>query len=263
MSTLAYAVRDSRTMLRRYARRAQRYPAMTGLLIGMPVIFLLLFVYVFGGTLGDGLGAPSGGRGAYVNYLTPGILLFAIAGGATGTAVSVAMDMTEGIIARFKTMAIFRPSVLTGHVVGSVVQTVVCLSVVTAVALLVGFRPNATPIEWVAAAGMVVAISVAVTWLSVALGLVSKTVEGASNLPMPLTLLPFLGSGFVPTDSMPTALRWFADYQPFTPVIETLRGLLLGTGIGHQAWIALAWCGAITVVGYVWGKWLYNRDPSR
>jgi ABC-2 type transport system permease protein len=250
-------------MLRRYARRALRYPAMTAMLVGLPVIIMLLFVYVFGGTLGDGLGAPSGGRAAYINYLTPGILLFAIGSAATGTAVSVAMDMTEGIIARFKTMAIFRPSVLTGHVVGSVVQTMVGAAAILGVALLIGFRPNATAIEWVAATGILVAISLAVTWLSVALGLVSKTVEGASNLPMPLTLLPFLGSGFVPTDSMPTALRFFADYQPFTPVTETLRGLLLGPGIGSQAWIALAWCAAITVVGYVWARWLYNRDPSR
>jgi ABC-2 type transport system permease protein len=263
MSTLAYAARDSRTMLRRNLRRMRRYPSMTLTLIGIPVILLLLFVYIFGGTLGAGLGEISGGRAEYANYVVPGILLMSIASGATGTAVSVAMDMTEGIIARFKTMVIYRPSVLTGHVVGSVIQTVVSLAVLIGVALLVGFRPNANPLEWLAAAGVLVATSVAITWLSVAFGLVSKTVEGASNLPMPLILLPFLGSGFVPTESMPTAVQWFAEHQPFTPIMETVRGLLLGTGIGNSAWLAVAWCVAITVGGYVWAKKLYNRDPSR
>jgi ABC-2 type transport system permease protein len=263
MSTIAYAARDTRTMLRRNLRRMLRYPSMTLVLIGIPVILLLLFVYVFGGTLGAGLGGNSGGRAEYANYVVPGILLMSIASGATGTATSVAMDMTEGIVARFKTMPIFRPSVLTGHVVGSVIQTVISLAVLVAVALLVGFRPNANALEWLAAAAVLVAVSLAITWLSVAFGLVSKTVEGASNLPMPLILLPFLGSGFVPTDSMPTAVRWFADYQPFTPVMETVRGLLMGTGIGYSAAFAVAWSAAITMVGYGWAKRLYNRDPSR
>jgi ABC-2 type transport system permease protein len=263
MSTLAYAVRDSRTMLRRNLRRMTRYPSMTLVLIGIPVILLLLFVYVFGGTMGAGLGGASGGRAEYANYVVPGILLMSIASGATGTSTSIAMDMTEGIVARFKTMAIFRPSVLTGHVVGSVIQTVISLALLIGVALLVGFRPNASPLDWLAAAGVLVAVAVAITWLSVAFGLVSKTVEGASNLPMPLILLPFLGSGFVPTESMPGAVRWFADYQPFTPIMETVRGLMLGTGIGNNAWLAVAWCVALTVVGYAWAKKLYNRDPSR
>ena len=263
MSTIAFAARDSRTMLRRNLRRMQRYPSMTLMLIGIPVILLLLFVYVFGGTIGAGIGGGAGGRAEYANYVLPGILLISIASGATGTATSVAMDMTEGIVARFKTMAIFRPSVLTGHVLGSVIQTVLSLVLLIGVALLVGFRPNAIPLEWAAAAGILVGITFAITWLSVALGLASKTVEGASNLPMPLILLPFLGSGFVPTESMPTAVQWFADYQPFTPVMETVRGLFLGTAIGNNAWLAAAWCVAITAVGYVWAKKLYNRDPIR
>ncbi|HZD97440.1 MAG TPA: ABC transporter permease, partial [Micromonosporaceae bacterium] len=177
--------------------------------------------------------------------------------------ISVAMDMTEGIIARFRTMKIFRPSVLTAHVLGSVVQTLIGLIVVAGVALLVGFRPSANAIEWIAAIGVLVMISLAVIWLSVACGLVSKSVETASNLPMPLILLPFLSSGFVPTDSMPTALRWFAEYQPFTPVIETLRGLLLGTGIGNSAIWAVAWCVGISAVSYLWARRLYNREVSR
>lgn len=260
MSTLAYAARDSRVMLRRQLRRIQRYPSMTFMLIGIPVVFLLLFVYVFGGTLGAGLGGLSTGRTAYANYVVPGILLLSVASGATSTSVYVAMDMTEGIIDRFKTMAIHRPAVLIGHVVGAVLQTMLGLAVLIGVAVLVGFRPTATVGEWVAAAGVLVAVSLAITWLSVALGLSAKTVEGASNTPMPLILLPFLGSGFVPTDSMPTAVRWFAQYQPFTPMMETVRGLLLGAGIGNSAWIALAWCGGITVLSYIWAKRLYNRQ---
>jgi ABC-2 type transport system permease protein len=262
MSGLAYAARDSHTMLRRNLRRMRRYPSMTMTLIAIPVIFLLLFVYVFGGTMGAGLGGTGGGRAEYANYVVPGILLMSIASGATGTATSVAMDMTEGIIARFKTMAIFRPSVLTGHVLGSVIQAVLSLVVILGVALLVGFRPTANPLEWLVTGGILVATSFAITWLAVAFGLVSKTVEGASNLPMPLILLPFLGSGFVPTGSMPTALQWFAEYQPFTPIMETVRGLLLGTGVGNNAWLAAGWCVAITVVGYVWAKKLYNRDRA-
>jgi ABC-2 type transport system permease protein len=261
MSTLSYAAADSATMLRRQLRHMQRYLSMTLMLVGMPIVFLLLFVYVFGGTLGAGLGGPSGGRATYVQYVTPGILLMTVAAVAQGTAISVAMDMTEGIVARFKTMAIFRPSVLTGHVLGSMIETMLSLAVVMAVALAIGFRPSATPVEWVATAGVLALITLAVTWLCVALGMVTKTVEAASNLPMPLVFLPFLGSGFVPTESMPTWLRWFAEYQPFTPVIETVRGLLLGTAIGNSAVIAVAWCAGITLVGYLWARKLYNRDP--
>jgi ABC-2 type transport system permease protein len=235
----------------------------TVFLIGMPIVFLLLFVYVFGGTLGAGLGVPGGGRAAYVEYVTPGIMLMAVAAGSAGTAISVATDMTEGIIARFRTMAIYRPSVLAGHVLGSMIQTMLSVAAVFGVALLIGFRPNATAVEWVATVGVLLAITFAITWLSVAFGLVTKSVEAASNLPTPLVFLPFLGSGFVPTDSMPTALRWFAEYQPFTPVIETVRGLLLGTPIGNSAILALAWSAGIALVGYLWSRKLYSRDPIR
>jgi ABC-2 type transport system permease protein len=223
---------------------------------GIPVVLLLLFVYVFGGTLGAGLGGPGGGRADYLAYVTPGILLIAVAGVAQGTAISVAMDMTEG------TMAIFRPSILTGHVVSAMTQTAASLAIVLAVALLIGFRPTASPVEWTAAVGVLAMITFAITWLSVACGLVSKTVEAASNLPMPLMLLPFLSSGFVPAESMPAALRWFAEYQPFTPFIETLRGLLLGTAIGNSAVIAVAWCIGITLVSYLWARAAFNRDPG-
>ncbi len=263
-----HPLRDSATMLRRNLKHMLRYPSMTLMLVGMPIVFLLLFVYVFGGTLGAGLGGPAysgaaGGRAGYASYVTPAIIVLTVTATVQGTAISVAMDMTEGIIARFRTMHIARVSVLTGHVLGSVIQAALSLAIVIGVALLVGFRPAAGLGAWLATAGFLVVVTFALVWLSVALGQVSKSVETASNLPMPLILLPFLSSGFVPTDSMPAGLRWFAEYQPFTPIIETLRSLLMGKPIGNNAWIALLWCAVIALGGYLWSKRLFNREFSR
>jgi ABC-2 type transport system permease protein len=255
MTTLSLAVRDSNTMLRRNLRHMQRYPAMIFYLAGMPVIFLLLFVFVFGGTLGAGLG---GGRTEYLGYVVPGILLMTIGGAAAGTAVSVATDMTEGIVARFRTMAIARVAVLTGHVLGSIIQTLVSLVIVLAVALAIGYRPTADPVAWLAVAGVLTMTSFAITWLATALGLVAKTVEEASNTPLLLSLLPFIGSGFVPTGSMPAGLRQFAEHQPFTPIMETLRALLTGAPVGNQLWWAITWCVAIALIGYLWARRRYN-----
>jgi ABC-type Na+ efflux pump permease subunit len=193
MSTAAYAVRDSATMLRRNLRRTLRYPASAAATVGIPIIFLLLFVFVLGDTLGAGLDGVSGGRDEYLDYVTPGIL---------------------------------------------------------------------GPLEWVAAVGLLMMVTYAVIWLAVALGLVSKSVETASNLPMPLIILPFLGSGFVPTDSMPAAMRWFAENQPFTPIMETLRGLLMGTPIGSSGLLAVAWSVGAGLASYLWAKRLFNRDPT-
>jgi ABC-2 type transport system permease protein len=263
VTTLALTVTDSATMLRRNLKRAVRYPGLTVIVAAMPIVFLLLFVFVFGGTLGAGLGGPAGGRAEYVAYVVPGILVLAIAGGAQGTAIGIAMDMTEGIIARFRTMSIARASVLTGHVVGAVVQTMIGLALVVAVAVAVGFRPDAGAVEWLAAVGLLALISFALSWLSVAMGLATTTVEAASNAPMPLILLPFFGSGFVPVESMPAGLRWFAEYQPFTPLIETLRGLLTGSAIGSGAVLSVAWCAAIALAGYLWARRNYERRPAR
>jgi ABC-2 type transport system permease protein len=215
---------------------------------------------VFGGTLGAGLGGAGGGRAAYANYVTPAIILMTVTATVQGTAISVATDLTEGIIARFRTMHIARVSVLTGHVLGSVIQAAFSVAIVIGVALLVGFRPDAGPGDWLATAGFLLVVSFALVWVSVALGQVSKSVETASSLPMPLMWLPFLSSGFVPTDSMPAGLRWFAEHQPFTPIIETLRGLLMDEPIGNNAWIALAWCAVIGLGGYLWSKRLFNRE---
>jgi ABC-2 type transport system permease protein len=263
MTALGLTVNDSATMLRRNLKRAVRYPGLTVIVAAMPIVFLLLFVFVFGGTLGAGLGAAAGGRAEYVAYVVPGILILAITGGAQGTAIGIAMDMTEGIIARFRTMSIARASVLTGHVVGAVIQTMVGLALVLAVAMLVGFRPDASPVEWLAAIGVLAMTSFALSWLSVAMGLSTKTVEAASNVPMPLMLLPFFGSGFVPVESMPAGLRWFAEHQPFTPIIETVRGLLTGTAIGSSGLVATAWCAGIALVGYLWARRNYERRPAR
>ncbi len=263
LSTMtAYAIQDSATMLRRNLRRTLRYPASAAATVGIPIVFLLLFVFVFGDTLGAGLTGVSGGRDEYLDYVTPGILVLAVAGAAQGTAISVAMDMSEGIIARFRTMSIARVSVLTGHVVGSLIQTLIAIAIVLGVALAMGFSPTAGPLEWVAAIGLLTMVTYAVIWLAVALGLVSKNVETASNLPMPLIILPFLGSGFVPTDSMPAAMRWFAENQPFTPIMETVRGLLMGTPIGNSGLLAVGWSVGIGLASYLWAKRLFNRDPT-
>ena len=260
MTTMAFAVRDSATMTRRGFRHVLRYPVTLVVSVAVPVLLLLLFVGVFGGALKTGLGAVS--HGAYIDYVMPGIIVMTAAYGSSVTAQSVNRDSTEGIIARFRTMAIARVSVLTGHVVGAVLQTMFAVAVVLGVAVLIGFRPHATVLGWLALAGVVALVGFALTWLSVALGLVSKSVEAASNLPMPLTFLPFLGSGFVPTGSMPTGLRWFAQYQPFTPVIETVRGLLTGTRIGGSGLASVAWCAGIALVGYLWARRLYARPRA-
>ncbi len=269
MSSLAYTVADSATMLRRNLRHQLRYPSLTLMLAGFPIVFLLLFVYVLGGQLGSGLagsGVPHGGRSAYLAYVMPGILIITVASAALGTAISVATDMTGGIIDRFRTMSIARAAVLTGHVVGSLLQTLVVLVLVVVVALAIGFRPTASPLAWLATAAMLVLFAVALIWLSAALGLAAKSVETASNTPMFLTLLPFLSSGFVPTDTMPTGLRQFAEYQPFTPVTQTIRALLTGNPVGTHAIVAIAWSAGIALASYLWALRLYNRrraaDPN-
>ena len=262
MTSYAYVLSDSTTMLRRNLVHMRRYPTLILFIAGIPVVFLLLFVYVFGGTLGAGLGGATDGRDAYIAYVIPGILIMTVAGAAQGTAISIAMDMTEGIVARFRTMAISRASVLSGHVIGSIIQAGLALAIVIAVALLIGFRPTTGPISWVGAAGILALTAFAVIWVSVALGLSTRSVETASNLPMFLILLPFVGSGFVPTRTMPDALRWFADNQPFTPIIETLRGLLFGTPIGNSGVIAVAWCVAFSLAGFLWAQRLYEREPA-
>ncbi|MFF3492229.1 ABC transporter permease [Streptomyces sp. NPDC002795] len=262
-TALSLAVRDSCTMLRRNLLHARRYPSLTLNILLTPIVLLLLFVYVFGDVMSAGIGGGPADRTAYIGYLVPGILLMTIGATPAGTAISVTMDMTEGIMARFRTMAIHRGSVLIGHVVGSVLQAVAGVLVVGAVAVAVGFRStDATALEWLAAFGLMVLVAVALSWVAVGLGLASPNAEAASNNAMPLIILPFISSAFVPIDAMPGWFQPVAEYQPFTPLIETLRGLLLGTEIGHNGWLALAWCLALTALGFFWSRALFNRDPA-
>lgn len=263
--TQSHVIADSITMLRRNLLHMIRYPGLSMFTILGPVVILLLFVFVFGGTLGAGLPGvdPAGGREAYLAYVMPGILAITLAGSASGAAITVSMDMTEGITARFRTMAISRAAVLAGHVLGNALQGLIAVALVLGVGLLVGFRPSAGPIEWIALIGIFALISFAVNWLGVAMGMQAKSVETASNMPLLITILPMLGSGFVPTESMPAALQWFAQYQPFTPFIETMRGLLVGTPLGINLWLAIGWAAAITVIGYVWSMAIYERKSVR
>ncbi|MFF0072938.1 ABC transporter permease [Streptomyces sp. NPDC005494] len=263
MSNLTLAVRDSTTMLRRNLLHARRYPSLTLNLLLAPVMLLLLFVYIFGDTMSAGIGDGGADRSQYLAYIVPGILLLTIGGTTIGSAVSVATDMTEGIIARFRTMAIHRGSVLIGHVLGSVLQCVMSVLLVGAVAVAIGFRAtDATALEWILAVGLLALVSLALTWIAVGMGLSSPNAEAASNSALPLMILPLLSSAFVPVDAMPGWFRPIAEYQPFTPAIETLRGLLLGSEIGHNGWLAVAWCLALAALGYLWSKSLFVRDPK-
>ncbi|MGW0992187.1 ABC transporter permease [Streptomyces sp. NPDC002523] len=262
MSTLSLAVRDCSTMLRRNLLHARRYPSLTLNLLLTPIMLLLLFVYIFGDTMSAGIGGGPD-RSEYVAYIVPGLLLMTIGSTTIGTAVSVSNDMTEGIIARFRTMAIHRGSVLVGHVVGSVLQAVTSVVLVGAVAVAIGFRStDATVLEWLAAFGLLVLFATALTWIAVGMGLISPNAEAAGNNAMPLILLPLLSSTFVPIDAMPGWFQPIAQYQPFTPAIETLRGLLLGTGIGDNGWLAVAWCVGLAVLGYFWSTAKFDDDPK-
>jgi ABC-2 type transport system permease protein len=257
---MSYAMRDSLTMLRRNLRHAMRYPTLLLATVIIPSSMLLLFVFAFGGALGHGL-VGRGKVANYVDYISPGIFMLSMTAAAMATSIGIAVDMTKGIINRFRTMAISRASVLTGHVLGSVIQAMVSIVLLIGVALLVGFRPTAGVGAWAAALGLLALLAFTLTWIAVGFGLLAKTVDTASNTPMILQALPFLSSAFVPTASMSVGLRWFANNQPFTPIDDTLRGLLLGSPIGDKWIIAVAWCVGLSLAGYLWSKRLYKRDP--
>ena len=263
--TTGYVLRDSVTMLRRNLLHWLRYPSLAVMLVAQPILFLLLFVYVFGGTLGAGLpGVPGGGdRGDYLVFITPGILIMAVASVALGTAVEVALDMTGGIIARFRTMDIAKVSVLTGHVLGALVKTLFAVVATLVFALVLGYRSEAGLGHWMVALGLLALMAFAMTWLTVGLGLVADSVETASNTPLLLVMLPFLSSGFVPTEAMPWGLRQFAEYQPFTPVIDSLRALTSGESAGSDLWLAIGWCALIAAGGYLWSRRLFTKTPTK
>lgn len=262
MSTIALAARDSGTMARRHFRHSLRYPATLILSLGVPTLLLLLFVGVFGGALTAGITGPHG-AGPYIDYVVPGILLMTVGYGASTTAMSVNGDMTAGIIARFRTMAIAHSAILAGHVIGALVRTLISLGVLLGVALLIGYRPSAGLVEWLGAIGLMALLTLALTWFAVAIGLWAKTAQGTSPFVLVVQTLPFVSSAFVPPASMSSVVRWIAQYEPFTPIIDTLRGLLLGTPIGGSGIAAVAWCVGLSLVGFGWARTLFRRDPNR
>ena len=257
MSTLALAARDSATMTRRNFRHSLRYPGTLIMALGVPTLLLLLFVGVFGGAL------STGGSGPYIDYVVPGILMMTVGYGASSTAVGLNGDMTAGIIARFRTMSIARSSVLTGHVVGSLVRTLVSVAVLLAVAFALGYRPNADGLAWLGAIGLIALVSFALTWFAVAVGLLAKTAQGLNPFVLIIQTLPFLSSAFVSPAAMSPVVRWIARYEPFTPIIDTVRGLLLGTPVGGSGIVAIAWCVGLSLVGFWWSRTLFRRDPNR
>lgn len=261
MTSLALTTRDATTMLRRNLLHQRRYPSLTVMMVATPVLVLLLFVYVFGGTMGAGLpgGGTSAGRQEYLDFVVPAVLLLGVAMAAQGVAILVASDATKGIVARFRTMSISRGAFLTGHVVGSLLQMLLAGTVLVGVAFALGFRPTAGLREWLAIAGVYALVCLAVIWLAAAMGLQATSVESASNTPMILMILPFLG-GFVPTETLPSGLSWFAEHQPFTPIADLLRALLFDQPVGTAGWLTVAWCLALALVGYLWAVRGYARE---
>lgn len=221
----------------------------------MPIAFMLLFVYVLGGAI-------NAGPGNYVDYLLPGILLITIASGISYTAYRLFVDLKTGIFERFQSMPIARSSVLWAHVVTSLVANLVSVVVVVAVALLMGFRSGASVAGWLAVLGILVLFTLALTWLAVVAGLSAKTVDGASAFSYPLVFLPFISSAFVPTAGMPGPVRWFAENQPVTSIVDSMRSLLAQQPAGSSLWIALLWCAGLLAVAYVLAMAAYRRRFS-
>ncbi|MBO3751915.1 ABC transporter permease [Streptosporangiaceae bacterium NEAU-GS5] len=259
MTALTISAQDSVTMLGREIKHTFRFPLMLISSIITPVVMLLLFVYILGGPIGDGLGSAAHGV-AYIDFLAPGIIMMTVASGASTTSINVNTDLTGGIIDRFRTMPLTRGAILAGHVGAGVLRTVLTTAVVTGVAVLAGFRPQASAAGGLAVLGVVLAFAFALSWLAAALGLNAKTVAGANGATLPLQfLLPFLSSAFVPADTMPAAIRWFTSNQPFTPVTESLRGLMTGVPVGNSVYVALAWSAGIALAGYLWARVAFNR----
>jgi ABC-2 type transport system permease protein len=251
MNTTSAPLTDSRIMLRRNLKHILRNPVTIFNAALMPVVLMLLLVYVFGNAFNVGE--------HYVEYATPGLILLAICYGLSATAVSVSSDMTKGIINRFKVMNVSRGAVLTGHVVATMLVSSVAIAVIIGMAFALGFRSSATVGDWLGVIGISAATAFAAAWLTVALGMAAKTPESAGLTVVPLILLPFVSSAIVPTAKMGEGVRQFAEYQPFTPIIESLRGLLAGTPSGGYAAAALAWCAGIALVGYLWSLATFTR----
>ncbi|MGI5220986.1 ABC transporter permease [Nocardia sp. CA-290969] len=239
-------------MTARNLRHTLRSPDSLISTLALPIMILLMFVYVFGG-------AMDVGDGTFVDYVVPGIILMCATFGAATTAVGVSVDITEGIVDRFGTMAISRSSFLTGHIAESLLRNMTATAIVVAVALGIGFRPTADPVRWLAAAAVLALVVLALSWLSACFGLIASSPEAANGFTIFAMFIPYVSSAFVPPETMPSWLRGFAEHQPVTPVIETLRGLLVGTPIGNSAILAIVWWGGIAVLSYATALVLFQR----
>jgi ABC-2 type transport system permease protein len=238
-------------MLRRDFKHIARNPTSVFNAVLMPIVIMLMFVYVFGDAFNVGVD--------YIDYATPGLMLLAVCYGLGATATSVNSDMTKGIINRFKVMDVSRGAVLTGHVVASVLTNLVAIAALIGVAFLLGFSSAASFLDWLGVVGVVLLLGFAAGWLTVALGLAAKSPETAGLAAVPLVMLPFFSSAIVPADKMGPGVRQFAEYQPFTPIIETLRGLLDGAPSTGTAVAAVAWCAGIALVGYLWAGSTFKK----
>jgi ABC-2 type transport system permease protein len=242
---------DSIIMLRRNFKHTVRNPVTVFNAVLFPIVLLLLFVYVIGGAFAVGV--------KYVDYVTPGMIVLTVCYGLSATAVAVNSDMAKGIINRFKVMDISRSAVLSAQVIATVLRSLVAIAAIIGVAFAMGFRSHASFPEWLGVIGLIAGVSFAASWMTVALGLAAKTAESAGLATVPLILLPFLSSAIVPAKTMAVGVRQFAEYQPFTPIIETLRGLLTGEPSASRAISAVAWCVGIALVGYVWSLTTFKK----
>jgi ABC-2 type transport system permease protein len=247
-------VSDTATMIGRTVRLSRRQLDALLTSIMLPVILMLLFVYLFGGAINTGT--------RYVTYVVPGVILLCAGFGAANTAIGVSQDLKGGIVDRLRSMDVGGGAVLTGHVVASVLRNTVSTGLVLGVACLIGFRPHADAPHWLAAAGVLLLFVLGISWLSAAMGLLAGSAEAASGFTFLVMFLPYPSSAFVPIDTMPHWLRAFARNQPCTPVIETIRGLLLGTPVGRAPWLAAAWCAALIAVSVVLCGVLYRRRTA-
>ncbi|MTI94625.1 MAG: ABC transporter permease [Firmicutes bacterium] len=254
-ATTKYFFTDMRVMLGRSMRHIFRSMDTIITVAITPIALMLLFVYVFGGAIQTG-------TDNYVNYLLPGILLIAIASGTAYTAYRLFMDMQSGIFERFHSMPIARSAALWGHVLTSLVSNAISVIVIILVALMMGFRSSAGVFSWFSVAGILALFTLALTWIAASAGLSAKSVDGAGAFSYPLIFLPFISSAFVPTESMPSVVRVFAENQPVTAIVEAIRALLAGQPVGNDIWVALAWCFGILVIGYLFAMHAYKRKAA-
>jgi ABC-2 type transport system permease protein len=258
--SLTATISDTRVMVTRSVRRSRRDPEAFFTALMLPIVLMLLFVYVFGGAMSTG--------GSYADYVVPGLIVLCAGFGAGTTAVAVATDMGNGIVDRFRSMPIAGASVLAGHIAASLLRNLIATALVIGVGLAVGWRPDAAAAGWAGVAGMIVLFILALSWLAAAVGLLTRSVEAANAVTFVFMFIPYVSTAFVPAHTMPAVLRAFASHQPFTPIVETMRGLWMGhtsTGasVGSQACLAVVYCAAILLVSAATASWLFQHRVSQ